>query len=256
MKVVILAGGRGTRLSEETDMKPKPMVEIGDSPILWHIMKIYSHYGFHDFIVCCGYKGYMIKEYFMDYYIHQSDVTVDLGSNSVEVHKSQAEPWRVTLVDTGLDTNTAGRVLKIRKYLGDETFMLTYGDGVSNVDLAGLLRFHRGHGRIATITTSKPVGRFGAISLAGERVESFREKSVADEAWVNIGFSIFEPGIFDYLGDGSCMLEQDPYERLVMDGEMMAFKHRGFWSPMDTARDKIILEDRWSNGNAPWKVWG
>lgn len=255
MKVVILAGGRGTRISEESIVKPKPMVEIGDNPILWHIMKIYSHYGFHDFVICCGYKGHMLKEYFTDYYIHQSDITVDLEKNSVEIHKSKAEPWKITMVNTGLDTNTAGRVLRVRKYLEEQPFMLTYGDGVSDVNVAELLKFHQSHGRAATVTVSKPVGRFGALTLSGSQVESFREKSSLDEAWVNIGFAVFQPEVFGYLKDGSMMLETGPYEKLAEDGEMMAFRHNGFWSPMDTMRDKIVLEDLWNSGKAPWKVW-
>lgn len=255
MKVVILAGGRGTRISEESIIKPKPMVEIGDNPILWHIMKLYSHYGFDDFVVCCGYKGHMIKEYFTDYYIHQSDITVDLANNVVEIHKSKAEPWKITMVNTGLDTNTAGRVLSVRKYLDEQPFMLTYGDGVSDVNLSDLLHFHQSHGRIATITAAKPVGRFGAINLSGSRVQSFREKSSLDEAWVNIGFAVFQPKMFDYLGDGSMMLETDPYESMAKDGEMIAYKHNGFWSPMDTMRDKKWLDELWRSGEAPWKVW-
>lgn len=255
MKVVILAGGRGTRISEESIVKPKPMVEIGDNPILWHIMKIYSYYGFHDFIICCGYKGHMIKEYFTDYYIHQSDITVDLEDNTVQIHKSKAEPWKITMVNTGLDTNTAGRVLKVRKYLGDEPFMMTYGDGVSDVDIAKLVEFHQSHGKIATVTAAKPAGRFGAINLAGNKVDSFREKSLVDEAWVNIGFAVFQPDVYSYLGSGDKMLETEPYEKLAGAGEMMAYKHRGFWSPMDTMRDKIVLENLWNTGNAPWKLW-
>lgn len=255
MKVVILAGGRGTRISEESIVKPKPMVEIGDNPILWHIMKIYSHYGFNDFVICCGYKGHMIKEYFTDYYIHHSDITVDLENNALEIHKSKAEPWKITMVNTGLDTNTAGRVLKVRKYLEEEPFMLTYGDGVSDINISELVGFHRSHGRTATITAAKPAGRFGAISLEGSSVKSFREKSVMDEAWVNIGFAVFEPEVFDYLGDGGMMLETEPYEKLAEAGEMMAYRHYGFWSPMDTMRDKIVLENLWNSEKAPWKVW-
>lgn len=256
MKVVILAGGRGTRISEESIIRPKPMVEIGDNPIIWHIMKIYSHYGFNEFIVCCGYKGHMIKEYFVDYYIHQADVTVDLEKNSMELHQSKAEPWKITLVNTGLDTNTAGRVLKVRDYIGDEAFMLTYGDGVSNVNINELVKFHRGAGKIATITAAKPAGRFGAINIdANCEVQSFREKAVEDEAWVNIGFAVFNPEVFDYLGDGSKMLEADPYEKLAAERQMSAYKHYGFWSPMDTMRDKLVLEELWNKGQAPWKVW-
>lgn len=255
MKVVILAGGRGTRISEESIVKPKPMVEIGDNPILWHIMKIYSHYGFNDFVICCGYKGHMIKEYFTDYYIHHSDITVNLADNALEIHKSKAEPWKITMVNTGLDTNTAGRVLKVRKYLDEKPFMLTYGDGVSDINISELARFHRLHGRAATITAAKPAGRFGAIRLEGSSVKSFREKSVMDEAWVNIGFAVFEPEVFDYLGDGSMMLEAGPYEKLAEAGEMMAYRHSGFWSPMDTMRDKIVLENLWNSEKAPWKVW-
>lgn len=255
MKVVILAGGRGTRISEESVVKPKPMVEIGDNPVLWHIMKIYSYYGFDDFVICCGYKGHMIKEYFMDYYIHQSDITVNLEDHSIQIHKSKAEPWKITMVNTGLDTNTAGRVLKVRKYLKEEPFMLTYGDGVSDVDISKLLNFHRSHGMAATITAARPAGRFGAIHLMGNRVDNFREKSSEDEAWVNIGFAVFQPEIFHYLGDGSQMLETGPYENLAAAGEMMAFKHYGFWLPMDTMRDKIVLEKLWNSRKAPWKVW-
>lgn len=255
MKVVILAGGRGTRISEESIIRPKPMVDIGDNPIIWHIMKTYSCYGFNEFIICCGYKGHMIKEYFMDYYIHQSDITVDLQNNSMEIHKNEAEPWKITLVNTGLDTNTAGRVLKVRKYIGEEPFMLTYGDGVSNVDIQELLKFHYNNGKIATITAAKPAGRFGAINIEHNEVLSFREKSSEDEAWVNIGFAVFNPEIFKYLGDGSKMLEAEPYEQLAEDHEMAAYKHYGFWSPMDTMRDKIVLEGLWNNGQAPWKIW-
>ena len=255
MKVVILAGGRGTRISEESLVKPKPMIEIGDNPIIWHIMKIYSYYGFNDFIVCCGYKGHMIKEYFTDYYIHQSDITVDLCDNSVQIHENEVEPWKITLVNTGLDTNTAGRVLKVKKYIGDEPFMFTYGDGVSDVNIQELLKFHKECGKIATITASKPAGRFGAISIEKNEVLSFREKNTEDEAWVNIGFAVFEPAVFEYLGDGSQMLETEPYEKLAADHEMTAYKHYGFWHPMDTMRDKIVLENLWDNDEAPWKIW-
>lgn len=256
MKVVILAGGRGTRISEESIVRPKPMVEIGENPIIWHIMKGYSYYGFNDFIICCGYKGHMIKEYFVDYYIHQADVTVDLQDNALKFHQSKAEPWKVTLVNTGLDTNTAGRVLNVRSYIGEEPFMLTYGDGVSDVNINALLEFHKKSGRIATITAAKPAGRFGSISISEAcEVQSFREKALEDEAWVNIGFAVFNPEVFAYLGDGSKMLETEPYERLAAEHQMAAYKHYGFWSPMDTMRDKIVLEELWSRGQAPWKVW-
>lgn len=256
MKVVILAGGRGTRISEESIVKPKPMVEIGDNPILWHIMKIYSYYGFNEFVICCGYKGHMIKEYFMDYYIHQADITVDLNSNDIEIHNSESEPWKVTLVNTGLDTTTAGRILKARKYIGDEPFMLTYGDGVSNVNIPELLEFHKKQNRIATITAARPVGRFGAINIDdNDIVRSFREKDIEDEAWVNIGFAVFEPEMFEYLGSGESMLEKEPYQKLATSDNMAAFKHEGFWMPMDTVRDKIVLEDKWNSGNAPWRIW-
>lgn len=257
MKVVILAGGLGTRISEESHLRPKPMVEIGERPILWHIMKIYSHYGFHDFIICCGYKGHMIKEYFMDYYMYQSDITVDLSDNSVEIHENFSEPWKVTLVNTGMYTPTAGRIQQIRKYVGDEDFMMTYGDGVADINLPDLLRFHREKGRIATITVTRPTGRFGVLEIDDEtdRVESFREKSRKDQSWVNAGFSVFRKEFFDYLGNGSAMLEAAPYENLAKDGQMSAYKHKGFWSPMDTMRDKDYLEELWRRGEHPWKIW-
>lgn len=255
MKVVILAGGRGTRISEESVIRPKPMVEIGGNPIIWHIMKIYSHYGFNDFVVCCGYKGHMIKEYFVDYYIHQSDITVDLKNNDTVIHNNESEPWKVTLVNTGLETGTAGRVLKARNYIGEEPFLLTYGDGVSNVNIPEVIKFHKEHGKIATITASKPAGRFGAININdNNEVLSFREKDVEDEAWVNIGFAVFNPEVYDYL-DNESMLETKPYEKLTKASQMAAYKHSGFWSPMDTVRDKIILEERWQTGNAPWRIW-
>lgn len=257
MKVVILAGGRGSRLSEETDLKPKPMVEIGSEPILWHIMKIYSYYGFNDFVICCGYKGKMIKEYFTDYYMQTSDITVDLGSNSVKIHENTTEPWKVTLVDTGLTTNTAGRVMRVRKYLEDEPFMLTYGDGVSNVNIRKVLEFHEEHHKIATITASKPAGRWGTIQIEDETgiVENFREKSKRDTVWVNSGFAVFEQDIFQYLIDENEQLEREPYDRLVAAGQIDAYKHTGFWQAMDTVNDKSILERYWEGGNAPWKLW-
>lgn len=257
MKVVILAGGRGSRLSEETYLKPKPMVEIGEAPILWHIMKIYSYYGFNDFIICCGYKGEMIKKYFMDYYMRASDITIDLSDNSYKVHENVTEPWKVTLVDTGLNTNTAGRIMKIKKYIGNEPFMLTYGDGVSNVDINKLVEFHNREKRIATITAAKPAGRWGAIQINDKTgaIESFKEKDVTDQAWVNSGFAVFEPEVFNYLSDESQQLEREPYDKLVADGQINAYKHIGFWHPMDTVNDKAVLQEYWESGNAPWKLW-
>lgn len=257
MKVVILAGGMGTRISEESHLKPKPMVEIGDWPILWHIMKIYSSYGYNDFIICCGYKGHMIKEYFLDYYMYHSDVTIDLASNDVIVHETIGEPWKVTLVNTGLKTATSGRIKMIQKYVGDEPFMMTYGDGVADINIDKLVEFHKKQGKVATITTTHPSGRFGIIQMdeKGEQVTSFREKVDNETSWVNAGFAVFNKEIFDYLGDGSDMLEKMPYEKLAAKGQMSAFCHNGFWSPMDTMRDKEYLEKLWSEGNAPWKIW-
>ncbi len=257
MKVVILAGGMGTRLSEETDLKPKPMVEIGGRPILWHIMQIYSNHGFNDFIICCGYKGYMIKEYFANYFIHQADITVDLGKNSIEVHKSKAEPWKITLVDTGLNTMTGGRIKRIQEYIGNKSFMLTYGDGVSNVNIRSLVDFHRNTGKMATVTAVQPTGRFGAISLTEEyTVKSFTEKPAAYGAWVNGGFFVLEPGIFEYIReDDATVWEKAPLEDLANDNQLAAFKHTGFWRPMDTLRDRIELDNMWNTGKAEWKIW-
>lgn len=257
MKVVILAGGMGTRISEESHLKPKPMVEIGGYPILWHIMKIYSSYGYNDFIICCGYKGHVIKEYFLDYYMYQSDITIDLANNDLTVHETITEPWKVTLVNTGLYTSTAGRIKQIQRYVGDETFMMTYGDGVADVDIAALVDFHKKQGKAVTITTTRPAGRFGVLQMddEAELVRSFKEKGTEDQAWVNAGFAVFNKEIFDYLGDGSEMLEQSPYESLAQAGQMAAYKHDGFWSPMDTMRDKNYLEELWQSGNAKWKIW-
>jgi len=257
MKVVILAGGLGTRLSEETDLKPKPMVEIGGKPILWHIMKIYSAYGFNEFIVCCGYKGYIIKEYFTNYFVHQADITVDLAKNNVEIHKSTAEPWKISLIDTGLNTMTGGRIKRVREYIGDQTFMLTYGDGVGNVDIKALLNFHKEKTRMATVTAVQPSGRFGAISLTeAQMVNSFTEKPKADGAWINGGFFVLESGIFDYIReDDETIWERSPLENLARDNQLAAYKHIGFWRPMDTQRDRIELENMWNSGNAKWKVW-
>ena len=257
MKVVILAGGKGSRISEESVLKPKPMIEIGGMPILWHIMKIYSFYGFHEFIVCCGYKGQMIKDYFIHYYIHQSDSTFSLTNQAVKIHESHAEPWKVTLANTGLHTLTAGRILKIKDYIEDDEFLLTYGDGVSDVDITRLIQFHHENGKIATITTTQPPGRFGALKIdeTTNTVSGFKEKARADQAWVNAGFMVLNRKIFDYLGDGSEMLEAGPLEAVARDGEMTAYRHDGFWSPMDTLRDKGYLEELWNTGKAPWKLW-
>lgn len=256
MKVVILAGGLGTRLSEETTLKPKPMAEIGERPILWHIMKTYSHYGFNEFVVCLGYKGYVIKEWFSNYFLHNSDVTFDLSDNSVQVHQNTCEPWKVSLVDTGAETMTGGRVRRVREYVGDETFMLTYGDGVADVDIAKLLEFHRSHGRTGTVTAVQPPGRFGALALDGDDgVRSFEEKPVGDGAWINGGYFVLEPAIFDRLHADADVFEQAPLEGLAADGQLAAFRHYGFWQPMDTLRDKRHLEQLWASGSAPWKVW-
>lgn len=257
MKVVILAGGFGTRISEESHLKPKPMIEIGERPILWHIMKIYSHYGFNDFIICLGYKGYCIKEYFAHYFLHESDVTFDFrNGNERIIHQHNAEPWSVTLVDTGLETMTGGRVKKVKPYIGNETFMLTYGDGVSNVNVEELLKYHKLHGKIGTVTSTQPSGRFGALALTeGNQVQGFQEKPQGDGAWINAGFFVLEPRIFDYINGDDALLEREPLENLAKDAELVAYKHSGFWQPMDNLRDKNHLEELWKKGNAPWKVW-
>lgn len=257
MKVVILAGGFGTRISEESHLKPKPMIEIGERPILWHIMKIYSSYGFNDFIICLGHKGYYIKEYFAHYFLHEADVTFDFrNQNERMVHHHSAEPWTVTLVNTGIDTMTGGRVKRICPYIGDEPFLLTYGDGVSDVNIADLVAFHRQHGRLATVTSTQPSGRFGALSLDGDnRVRGFQEKPKGDGNWINAGFFVMEPRVFDYIDGDNTVLEQSPLEQLAREGELVAFKHAGFWQPMDTLRDRLHLEEHWKSGSAPWKVW-
>lgn len=256
MKVVILAGGLGTRISEESYLKPKPMIEIGDQPILWHIMKYYSSFGFHDFIICCGYKGHVIKEYFADYYLHRSDVTFDFSNeNHMTVHQNVAEPWRVTLVDTGLMTQTGGRVKRVRKYIGDEPFMLTYGDGVCDIDLNALLAQHQASGKAATLTGIQPAGRFGVLDVDGQTVTGFREKAKEDGGWINGGFMVFEPEIFELLSDDSCVLEREPLETLAQEGRLGVYRHGGFWQCMDTQRDKTRLEALWQNGDAPWRIW-
>jgi len=256
MKVVILAGGFGTRLSEETALKPKPMVEIGERPILWHIMKIYSSFGFNDFIICLGYKGYYIKEYFSNYFRHNSDLTINLSDNSAVVHNNNSEPWKISLIDTGLNTMTGGRVKRIREYTNGEPFMLTYGDGVADVDIKSLLEFHKKQGKICTVTAVQPLGRFGALIIdEKEQVESFQEKPRGDGSWINGGFFICEQEIFDYLDDDETIFERSPLERLASDGQLAAYKHEGFWKPMDMLRDKKELEKLWTSGKTPWKVW-
>ena len=256
MKVVILAGGFGTRLSEETHLRPKPMVDIGDKPILWHIMKIYSSYGYNDFVICLGYKGYMIKEYFANYFIHQSDLTIDLTNNTIETHHSKAEPWKVTLVDTGKESMTGGRIKRIQKYVGNEPFLLTYGDGLGNVDIAVLVEEHRRNQKLVTVTAVQPSGRFGALNLAeNNQVNSFLEKPKGDGSWINGGFFVCQPEVFQYLDADSTIWEREPMERIAADGQLQAFKHLGFWKPMDTLRDKQELEQAWESGTAPWKTW-
>ncbi len=258
MKVVILAGGLGTRISEESHLKPKPMIEVGDKPILWHIMKIYSHYGYNDFVICCGYKGYMIKEYFADYYLHCSDITFDFtDENKMIVHNNVAEPWKVTLVDTGLNTQTGGRVKKIQKYIGNEQFMLTYGDGVSNIDIKKLVEFHNKHGKLATMSAVQPGGRFGVLEINdGYSISRFAEKSKEDGGWINAGFMVLEPEVFNYIDDrDDNIFERVPLENLARDGQLIAYKHDGFWQCMDTQRDKNHLENLWNSKNAAWKVW-
>ena len=257
MKVLILAGGLGTRLSEETYLKPKPMVEIDGKPILWHIMKIYSTYGFNDFIILLGYKGYYIKEYFANYFLHQSDVTIDLKTNEIEVHNNFSEPWKVTLIDTGFNTMTGGRIKQAKKYVGNERFMLTYGDGVGNINIKELLKFHNSHNGYITVTSAQPEGRFGALNIdKSNKVIDFMEKPKGDGNWINAGFFICEPEVFNYIeNEVDCVFEQKPLKNLAKDGKMYTYKHTGFWKPMDTLRDKRELEKLWSSGKAPWKVW-
>ena len=256
MKTVILAGGLGTRISEETSTRPKPMLEIGGKPILWHIMKIYSAHGINDFVVCCGYKGYIIKEYFANYFLHMSDVTFDMSKNSMEVHQRSAEPWRVTLVDTGEETMTGGRLQRVADFVNDEeAFCLTYGDGVSNVNITDLIAFHQSQNVKATVTATIPPGRFGALNLKGSKVNSFMEKPKGDGAMINGGFFVLSPKVIDYITDDQTLWEREPLERLAKEGDLAAFPHHGFWWPMDTLRDKMHLEELWDSGNAPWKVW-
>jgi glucose-1-phosphate cytidylyltransferase len=256
MKAVILAGGLGTRLSEETALKPKPMVEVGGRPILWHIMKSYSSHGIHDFVICCGYKGYVIKEFFANYFLHTSDVTFDMRDNKMEVHSQYAEPWKVTLVDTGDQTFTGGRLKRVRQYLvGEEAFCFTYGDGVSDIDITAEIKFHREHGKLATLVAVQPPGRFGALKMDGQQIDRFVEKPKGDGDWVNGGFFVLSPKVIDYIADDSTTWEKEPMERLAREGQIDAFKHNGFWQPMDTLRDKVLLDDLWQSGRAPWKTW-
>lgn len=256
MKVVILAGGLGTRLSEETSLRPKPMVEIGGRPILWHIMKIYSAHGFNEFVLCLGFKGYCIKEFFSNYFLHMSDVTFDMRANRMEVHREHAEPWRVTLVDTGDKTMTGGRIKRIREHVADdEMFALTYGDGVADIDLSAEIAFHRAHGRLATVAAVRPAKRFGLLDLDGERVVAFLEKPEGEGGWVNGGFFLMSPKVIDRFEGDDTMLEREPLAGLAADDQLRAYQHTGFWAPMDTLRDRIMLEDLWSSGEAPWKIW-
>lgn len=256
MKAVILAGGLGTRLSEETSVRPKPMVEIGGKPILWHIMKMYSAYGIHEFVVCLGYKGYVIKEYFANYFLHMSDVTFDMARNRMDVHNNSAEPWRVTLVDTGDDSMTGGRLRRVRRYVeGEEMFCFTYGDGVGDIDIGKTLSFHKQHGGLATLTATQPPGRFGALAMEGDLIRSFQEKPVGEGGWINGGFFVLSPKVIDYIEGDSTIWERTPLERLAAEGQLHAYKHDGFWQPMDTLRDKHHLEDLWQSGKAPWKCW-
>lgn len=255
MKAVILAGGLGTRISEETNLKPKPMIEIGGKPILWHILKIYSHYGINDFVICCGYKGYVIKEYFANYFLHTSDTTFDMTDNSVTVHNRNAEPWKVTVVDTGENTLTGGRLARVRDHLGDEPFCFTYGDGVADVNIADLIAHHAREGRAATLTAVQPPGRFGTLAFERGRIIRFEEKPQGDGSWINGGFFVLNPSVIDLIDGDQCTWEQQPLQVLAQNGDLSAYHHQGFWQPMDTLRDKNLLERLWQEGQAPWKVW-
>lgn len=255
MKTVILAGGYGTRISEETDLIPKPMIEIGGRPILWHIMKLYSHWNVNDFIICLGYKGYMIKEYFANYFLHMSDVTFDIENNQMDVHRNAAEPWKVTLIDTGLGTMTGGRLKRIKPYIGNETFCMTYGDGLSNVDISALVAFHRSHGKLATVTAISPPGRFGVLHIKDAAVREIREKPETSEALINGGFFVLEPAALDVIEDDTTVWERQPMETLAKTGQLMSFVHGGFWQPMDTLREKRALNELWESGRAPWMLW-
>lgn len=255
MKAVILAGGYGTRISEESLLKPKPLIEIGGMPILWHIMKLYSHYNINEFVICCGYKGYMIKEYFANYFLHTSDISIDIQKNSLNIHNNNAEPWHITLVDTGIKTMTGGRLKRVQKYIDNSTFCFTYGDGLSNVNLSHLIDFHNQQNTAATITAVQPPGRFGNLSITNTTVVSFMEKPMGDGNWINGGYFVLEPSVFDYLSDDSTIWENDPLQQLVEDKQLSAFKHDGFWHPLDTLRDRNHLEHLWNENKADWKVW-
>ena len=255
MKAVILAGGLGTRIAEESHLRPKPMIEIGGMPILWHIMKMYSHHGINDFVICLGYKGYVVKEYFANYFLHMSDVTFDVQRNTMEIHQQRAEPWRVTLVNTGETTMTGGRLRRVRDYLRGGTFCFTYGDGVSDVDITALIAFHRSHGKKATVTAVQPPGRYGAVELSGATVTNFQEKPIGDGAWINGGFFVLEPSVLDMIEGDQTSWESTPLVQLVGEGELRAYRHTGFWQALDTMRDKVHLEELWSKGNPSWRVW-
>lgn len=255
MKVVLLAGGTGTRLSEETIIRPKPMVEIGGNPILWHIMKLYSYYGFNDFVICLGYKGYMIKEYFINYFYHQSDLTINLKENKITVHSNNSDPWTVTLVDTGIDSLTGGRIKRIKNYIDNKTFMLTYGDGVSDINIKNLYNSHKKSKKIATLTAVQPMGRFGTVEIGNGLVSKFKEKPQGNEDWINAGFFVLEPEIFDFIENDQSIWEKEPLENIANKNQLNAYKHEGFWKPMDTLRDKTELQHLWDSNQAPWKVW-
>lgn len=255
MKTVILAGGFGTRISEESALKPKPMIEIGGMPVLWHIMKLYSFYGINDFVICCGYKGYMIKEYFANYFLHMSDVTFDMKENKMEVHQKFAEPWKVTLVDTGLNTMTGGRLRRIKKYVENDSFCFTYGDGLSNISIKDLLEFHNKQNTLATVTAVQPPGRFGTLNIENNKVKNFQEKPSGEGGWRNAGFFVLEPQVFDYIKGDETIWEREPMENLAKEGKLSSFKHTGFWQPIDTLRDKNQLEELWETDNAHWKIW-
>lgn len=256
MKAVILAGGFGTRISEESHLKPKPMIEIGERPILWHIMKLYSHYGINEFVICAGYKQHIIKEFFADYFLHMSDITFDLQQNSMQVHDNYSEPWKVTVVDTGLGTMTGGRVKRIQRFVGDEPFLLTYGDGVSDINISELVAFHKNHGKLCTMSTVNVGQRFGVLDIEENgQISGFREKSDKDGSLINVGYMVCEPAVFDYIADDSTVLEKEPLQNLANEGQLMAYRHKGFWQCMDTQREKQKLEEQWASGKAPWKVW-